>query len=461
MIRSKATLYSFILAVMIAIISSTPILLAQGETIQLINVNFYIEPSRPPLIAEGTFNITAEDDYVFGVLEEETTGSRSDTFTYYFEMYSTDHCEIYILDASGAFSQYSEYQTNFAGDAPTDYTYFYICDGYIQFNMTTAISPRLIIFTDGLDVTGSFFWTEGFEAIEYSPYYIRIKGGDYTTNDTIHIYNTNASVSAFILDEDNYDDYLLDPNIKPSSEDSVSYVDQSLNLYLNYQPEIYKTYHIFIWHEEFRDGVSGILTYDYSFQRTFLHNYWSLFLILILLVLVVLFTVFRKYTLPPVIWASHKLKKYLLEIPWKEIKAYFGDISNESKDILARMRGVSEIEEEEIEKVEVSPHNRLVISLTSLVFPISLHRFLSGKIGTGIVSLLLQGFTAMFIIGSRTQISVYMADKLLGIEEIANIALAVVFIILAIVLLTIYIIDVIAAFTGCFEDSKKRRILKW
>lgn len=458
MIRSKATLYSFILTVMIAVISSSPVLLAQGETIRLINLDFYIEPSRPPLIAEGIFNITAADDYVFGVLQEETTGKRSDSFTYYFEMYSSDHCEIYILDSSGAISQYSEYQTNFAGDAPTDYTYFYICDGYIQFNMTTSISPRLIIFTGGLDVTGSFFWTEGFSEIEYNPFYLRITGGDFSTNDTIHIYNTNASISTIILDNEHYEDYLASPNIKPSIADSVSYVEESLEIYINYQPDAYQTYHLLIWHEQFRDGVTGILTYDYSFQRSFIQNYWSLFLIIVLLILVILFTIFRRFTLPPVVWTMGKLKKYLLEIPWREIKNYFGDIREESKEILGRIRGVSE--EEEIEKVVVSPHKRLVISLTSLAFPLSLHRFLSGKIGTGIVSFLLQGFTAMFIIGSRTQISLYNSEKLIGTENFANIVLGVIFIILAVVFISLYIIDVIATFTGCFEDNKERRIMK-
>jgi hypothetical protein len=456
--RSRAIRFSIILTVMVAVLTFSPILHVQGETIQLMYFDFYIEPSRPPLISERTFNITAEDDYVFGVLEEETTGSRTSSFTYYFEMYSSAHCEIYILDSTGAISQYSEYQTNFAGDAPTDYTYFYICDGYIQFNMTTAISPRLIIFTDGLDVTGSFFFSEGFVAQEYDPYYLRIKGTDYNTNDTLHVFNTNASVSTFLMDDDQYESYLLTPNIRPSSSGVLSSIEDVNELFLNYQPNKFQNYHILIWHEQFRDGVSATLTYEYTFQRSFIENYWSLLVVIILLILVILFTVFRKYTLPPTVWTLEKLKKYVLEVPWREIKQYFSDIRDEFKEVLGRMRGVSE--EEEAEKYEISPHKRRVISLVSLAYPLSLHRFFVGKIGSAIVSIILQGLNVLFIIGARTQIRIYQEEKLLNIEETANIALAVVFIILTIVIVSLYIIDSVSTFIGVFEDNKERRVMK-
>ncbi|NHK29783.1 MAG: hypothetical protein FK730_00430 [Asgard group archaeon] len=456
--RSKAIRFSIIFAVMVVVLTCSPILHAQGETIQLMYFDFYIEPSQPPLIAEGTFNITAQDDYVFGVLEEETTGSRTSSFTYYFEMYSSAHCEVYILDSTGIFSQYSEYQTNFEGNAPTDYTYFYICDGYIQFNMTTSISPRLIIFTDGFDVTGSFFFSEGFGAIEYDPYYLRVKGGDYNTNDTLHVFNTNATVSTYLMDNDQYEDYLSTPNIRPSSSEAINSIEDVNELYLNYQTDKFTDYHILIWHEQYKEGVSGTLTYEYTFQRTFMENYWSLLVIIILLILVILFTVFRKYTLPPTVWTLEKLKKYVIEIPWREIKHYFGDIRDEFKEVMGRIRGVSE--EELAEKHEISPHKRRVISLVSLAYPLSLHRFFVGKIGSAIVSIILQGLNVLFIIGAKTQIAIYQEEKLLNIEELANFVLGIIFIILFVIIILIYIIDVVSTFIGVFEDNKKRRVMK-
>jgi hypothetical protein len=260
------------------------------------------------------------------------------------------------------------------------------------------------------------------------------------------------------MDNDQYDDYLLLPNIRPSSSDVIDSIEDVNEIYLNFQPDKFQDYHILIWHEQFRDGVSGTLTYEYTYQRNFIENYWSLLVVILLLILVILFTVFRKYTLPPTVWTLGKLKKYVIEIPWREIKNYFGDIRDEFKEVMGRMRGVSE--EEEAEKHEISPHKRRVISLVSLAYPLSLHRFFVGKIGSAIVSIILQGLNVVFIIGAKTQISIYQEEKLLNIEEMANLVLAVIFIILSVVLILTYILDSVSTFIGVFEDKKERRVMK-
>jgi hypothetical protein len=459
MIRSKTTQSFFILAFIVAFIACSPIISAQGESVQLMNLDFYIEPSQPEVIAEGTYELSASNDYVFGIPETEAVGSRSDSGSYYFEMTSTGHVEVYILDSSGGpLSQYLTYVGNFAGDAPTDYTYFYICDGYLQFNFTTSISPKLIIWSESLDVTGEFIWLEGFNAIVYDPYYVRVAGSDRTTNDTIHIYNVNASISAYVMNDTQYENFVDNSNIRPDPAEVVASVEDSIEIFLNYEPEVFQSYHIILWHEQYFDGVTGTLSYEYTYARTFFEKYWSFLLIIVLLILIILFSVFRQYTLPPVVWTLDKAQKYIIKIPWEQLKLYIKEIRKEFRDLMGRIRGVKV--EEELEIVDPSPHNKLIISLVSLVYPISLHRFLVGKIGTAIVSLLFQALTIVFLIGGINQFT--PGDILNNGADMpwASPTIGIVYFILAAILLMFYIIDSIATFTGCFEDNKDRPVLK-
>ncbi|NHJ49074.1 MAG: hypothetical protein FK733_14905 [Asgard group archaeon] len=470
MIRLKSTHKFFLLAVIVAVIACSPVISARGESVQLMYLEFYIEPSQPPVIAEASYELTAANDYIHGIPDTAAVGMRSDSGTYYFEMTSTGHVEVYILDSSGGpTSQYLSYVSSFAGDAPTDYTYFYICDGYLQFNFTTSISPKLIIWSDALEVTGEYTWLEGFTAIEYSSYYVRIAGSDRLTNDTIHIFDVNASISAYIMNDTTFEAFLEDPNVRPEPPDVVASIEDSIEINLNYEPEVFASYYLVLWHEQYFDGVSGSLTYEYSFNRTFFERYWSFLLIIVLLILVIVFAVFRKQAMPPVVWTLEKARHYGIKVPWEQTKSYFKDIGSEFSGLMGRIRGVKE--EVELEIVEPSPHRKLVVSLLSLIYPLSIHRFIIGKIGSAIVSILTQVLAIVFLVGGLNQFipfeivddNVIVYDILRPGERLrwASTGIGIVYLILAFVLIMLYIIDVTATFTGCLEDKKEKPILKW
>jgi hypothetical protein len=428
MTRSKTSLSFIVLSVMIAVLAVTPVMFAQGETYLFLYQEFYIPASQPEVIAEGTFNLTAQSDFVAGIPSESAIGSRSSSQTYYFEMWSTDHVEIYFLDSGGGpASQYLTYVNDFVGDAPTDYTYKFFCDGYFQFNFTTSISPKLIIWSDGVDVSGNYLWLEGFSEIIYYPFYLRIDDSDATTTDIIDIDNTNSSLSAFILNDEQYDDFILDQDEflgntiyrnPPDSTDTVATVEQEKNFTLTFQAEKDQQYHLVMWHELNFDGISGTILYQYTYDRPFFNSYLSLFIVLIILVLFILFSVFRKYTLPPTVWFFTKLKYYLLTVPWEEFKATFGELRIELSNIASRMRGV-QVEEEEL-ICDNSMYKRWLILIQAIIGFVGLHRYMVGKYKSGIVFTLTLGF---FGIG--------------------------------------YIIDIIAVATGSFKDSEEKYILKW
>ena len=448
MITSKATRTGIFFAFIAIALAISPMVLANAETIQLMYFDFSIEPSQPEIIAENAFTLNSDNDYINGIHEYDVAGFRSDSWTYYFEIWSTDRVEIYILDSTGYSSQYTEYLSIWLpGVRPDSYTAFYICDGYLRVEFAFVnVSPKLILISNDTDVTGNYLWTEGTDEIQYSPYHIHIVAGDRTTSDTVDIFNVNASVSIYILDVDQYDFYLVDPNIPPNSSNNIAYETDTLNTKLNYIAEAGEVYHILIWHEEFHDGVTGTIIYNYSYQRGFFENYWSLLLIIFLLIGMALFIVFRKQTLPPVVWTMGRAKYYLLEIPWKTTKEYFGDTREELSEILGKMRGVSE--EEEVDKI-VSPHKRLTISLLSLIYPISLHRFIVGKIGTAIVSLLINALAILLFYSGFNQI----LNEAIGV--------GIVFLVLGAILAFMYIVDIIAAFIGCFKDKNDKVIINW
>ncbi|NHJ32867.1 MAG: TM2 domain-containing protein [Asgard group archaeon] len=415
---------SLLLSVIILSLLITPFLATRGETYQLYYADFYIEASRPEVIAEMNFTLSGVNDYVFGLPENQAVGTtHTDSYSYFFEIWTENNkrVEIFILDSE----DYLDYERDFIGDPPTVYYMHEICDGYRQFSFTEAgISPKLILYSDGEVVNGNFIWTEGLTEIIYKPYYLRILESDRTTQDTVQIFNVNASVSCYILDQDQYDSFEQNSNNRPNLFSVYEGEEDSFNITLEFEtvadpdtdPEVENHYHLLIWHEEFYGGVSGTLIYNYEYSRAFGETYWSLIIAILLLVTLILFFVFQKVALPPIIWTLTKLRYYVITIPFREIKATFFDLRDEFSCIWTKMRGIQEIELEE----EDSPHGKLLLVFQALIGFIGLQRYSVGKIGSGIVFTCTLGF--------------------LGVG---------------------YLIDLVAIFTNCFYDSDDKRISKW
>ncbi|MCK5185469.1 MAG: TM2 domain-containing protein [Candidatus Heimdallarchaeota archaeon] len=416
---------SLMLSVIILSLLVTPLLATKGETYQLVYSDFYIEASKLEVLAEMDFALNNLNDYVFGLPQAAAVGTFTDSRTYFFEIWTDDNkrVEIFILDSN----DYLDYERDFIGDPPTVYFMHEICDGYRLLEFTnSSISPKLILYSEGEVVTGNFIWTEGLTETIYQPYYQRILESDRTTQDSVQIFNVNASVSCYIMTQDEFDTYVGDPNERPSPF-SVSVAEEdSFNITLEFEtikdpntdPEVENHYHLLIWHEEFYGGVSGTLIYEYEYARAFGETYWSLIFAILLLVCIVLFFAFQKVLLPPFVWSLSKLRYYVLSIPGKYIKETFIDLREELSAIWSKMKGVEEIEIE-AEK-EYSPHSRLLLLFQGLIGFIGLQRYMVGKIGTGIV------FTCTF--------------GFLGIG---------------------YLIDLVAIITGSFYDSDEKQVFNW
>lgn len=412
---------SLILAVLILALTTLPIISVVGETYQHMYIDFTIQPSQPEIIGKDSFSLNPLNEYIYGIPEVDAVGSRSDSGTYFLEMWSTGRLEVYILDSSGPIgnNQYMDYVGVFVGNAPDDYNFLFICDGYLKVEFYGgSINPKLVIFSDGVDVTGNYLWTAGLDAIIYQPYYLRIMGSDRSTNDTIRIFNLNATVSTYLLDDDQYSTWSLIPGAEPSSFSSVDYDQDVTETNLTYTSEIDMDYHLIVWHEEFYGTVNGTLVYEYTYYPSFFETYWSLFLVVGLLVILILMFAFQKVVLPPIVWTGNKLKYYLISIPWRELKATFADIVDEFGAIWSRARGVAE--EEVLIDEEKSSHKKWLLTLLAVIGFLGLHRYMVGKIASGIVFTCTGGF---FIFG--------------------------------------WIIDLIAITAGCFKDGDEKLIVEW
>ncbi len=416
---------SLMLSVIILSLLITPFLATTGETYQLIYDDFFIEASKPEIIAEMDFTLNNLNDYVFGLPLEAAVGTaHTDSYTYFFEIWTEDNkrVEIFILDSE----DYLNYERDFIGDPPTVYFRHDICDGYLRFEFTTSISPKLIIYSDGEVVNGNFIWTEGLSETIFLPYYQRILESDRTTQDFVQIFNVNASVSCYIMTQDEFDSYIDDPNERPNLYSIYEGEEDSFNISLEFEtledpntdPEVENHYHLLIWHEEFYGGVSGTIIYEYEYARAFGETYWSLIFAILLLVCIVLFFAFQKVALPPVVWSLSKLRYYVLTIPGREIRATLSDLGKELGAIWSKMKGIEEIELEE--EKEISSHSRLLLLFQGIIGFVGLQRYMVGKIGTGIV------FTCTF--------------GFLGIG---------------------YLIDLVAIITGSFYDNDEKQVLNW
>jgi len=440
--KSRHLSIIFFVALSAVILVGVPFLPVRAETVQMAYYDFYIAPSRPEVIAQSDFVLNTENQFVEGIPENLAIGRRSDSGTYFLEVWSDARVEVYVLDSSGFFSQYAEYISEFIGNnRPDPYTYFFICDGYLKVEFTTTISPKLIFFSEGVSVSGSYLFTEGTGEIIYSPYHMQIVGADRSTFDTVHVFNLNASVNVYVLDDDQYSAYKLTPDTPPSSLNSIAYETGITQTALNYTAEAGQIYHVIIWHYEFHDGVSGTLIYTYTYKPGFFESYWSLFLLVFLVIGLTVFLIFRKKTLPPVVWTLSKAKLYLLTKPWEALKEYLGEIKENYVDISESLRGISDLETYKKEKEIVSPHNQKLIAYLSLIYPLTLHRFLVKKFGSAIYSILFNVVAIFLFLGAATEFKNHM------------IGLGLVFLLLSLILVVPYIIDIIACFVGVFKDK--------
>jgi len=103
-----------------------------------------------------------------------------------------------------------------------------------------------------------------------------------------------------------------------------------------------------------------------------------------------------------------------------------------------------------------------VVARLSLIIPFSIHRFVVGKYGTAIVSILVQLLTVLFIYSGIDYITIYLQTlQELGSNQAEGLGVGIIFLVLGVITLFIYIIDVIAAFLGVFKDKNKKLVLNW
>lgn len=363
----KVNKSAVILSLMVIVLTISPILITSGETYTLINERFTIGPQQPEIIAENDFNLTITNEYVLGIPATDAIGTRSDTGTYYFEMNSTARVEIYFLDSSGgAINDYSEFSDNWDGSAPappSTYSHRIVCDSYIaaSFSLGGTVQPKLILYSNQTQVSGEYFWTEGLTAIVYSPYHQHLEGSDRATEDSIHIFFANASIDAYILTVEQFAPYINEEEeevifFKPTESNSYESASGT-DLYLNFTAPADETLHLILWHNQLRDGVTGSIIWNFSYQRTFGEAYWSLIVVILLIIAFVLTFVFQSKVIPPVAWTLTKAKYYIFSVPWKFIKKGFSKLGGKIKNLWKRMRGIElddlPEEGEEAEKAKV------------------------------------------------------------------------------------------------------------
>ncbi|MHA1123987.1 MAG: hypothetical protein ACTSO7_01095 [Candidatus Heimdallarchaeota archaeon] len=423
MSTSKTFRLSIIISLAVIALTFSPILFASGavET-KLISEQFVIEASAPEILGDADFSLTEDNDFVFGIPEEYSVGTTTDTAEYHLEVWCTNRTEVYILDSTGGLaSDYLQYEQNFVGDAPTTYDYLVLCDGYIEFDFYDPfINPKLIIFSDGRPVNGSFYFSEDLAYVTYEPHHIVSKGSDKATQDHIQIFNVNATISAYLLSEEQYNNYLPDPAVNPVAPPGHSevllYNESQINMEFYFTAPAEDYTHLILWHEEYTGVVTGNIYWGYTYERTFMESYWSLLLVVLLIIIMVLFFVFQKQALPPVVWTANKLKHYLISIPWKYVKITAGELRDELVCIWVKLRGI-DLDEDLLETS--SEHNQVLVIFQALIGFLGLQRYMVGKISTGIVFTFTLGF---FGFG--------------------------------------YLIDLLAVFFGCFRDSEGKVVNK-
>lgn len=344
----RVSRFTVIFSLVVIAFTITPVFFVSGETYTLFNEQFVIDPQQPEIIAEDDFTLNALNEYVLGIPLSEAIGTNIGG-TFYFEMNSTSRVEIYFLDSTGIVSDYTEFANNWDGTnpaPPTSYTERLVCDGVIRATINLfGIQPKLILFSNLTDVSGDYFWSRSLNEIEYSPYYLRSIGSDRDTFDSIRVFNINASVDVYVLNDEQYDSWqLLNPNEPPSLLNRLV-AESGYDVSVNFTATQEENTHLVIWHELLHDSVTGTIYWTYNYDRSFGENYWSLIVVILLLIIMILTFVFQKQVLPPVVWTLSKAKYYLLEIPWKYIKKGFSYIGKGISNLWAKMRGV-EVEED-------------------------------------------------------------------------------------------------------------------
>lgn len=338
----RVTKSIFISSLFIFLLTFSTVIFVVGENYILVKDDFIIPSSQPPIISESSFSLNEDNEYVYGVPGSNAIGGLSDAENggHYFEIWSSDRIEVYFLDSS----QYSAYTEPWLGASPEEYSFRVICNGYLKFEFNAAGFQYLVLLANNT-VTGRYFWSEGLDATQYSPYYLEVQGSDRTTKDTLRVFNVNASITAYILTEDQYDTYELDPNTPPTTFDCYAY-ESGTDFALEFDGLVEEPLHLLLWHEELHGQVSGSMRWEYSYQRTFLENYWSLILVIFLIILVGVFAIFQKVLVPPVIKGLSIAKCYVITIPWLAIKQGFSWLWRKGKTLWTKLRGEEKYDEE-------------------------------------------------------------------------------------------------------------------
>ncbi len=345
-----------ILSIMVIVLTVSPIVMVNGETYTLFNERFTISPQQPEVIAQNEFSLTATNEYVFGIPSREAVGTVTDSSTYYFEINTTARVEIYFLDSGNGFlNDYIVFSNNWDGSAPAPpsvYSHRLVCDSYIaaSFSLNSTVKPKLILYSNNTEVSGEYFWSEGLSFVDYSPFYMRSLGSDRPTEDSIHIFFANASVNVYLLNEVQYTYFVNHSNIQPSPVNS-SKSGIGTDLFLNFTAPADEKLHLILWHNLLHDGVTGSIIWNFSYQRTFFENYWSLFIVILLILAFVLTLLFQSKVIPPVAWTLNKAKYYLFKVPWKYIKKGFKWLVSNIVILWKRLRGI-ELDDEEIEETK-------------------------------------------------------------------------------------------------------------
>ncbi|MBD3190130.1 MAG: hypothetical protein GF308_05780 [Candidatus Heimdallarchaeota archaeon] len=341
----------FIFSLFTFLLAFSTVIFVVGENYTLVKDDFLMDPSQPPIISEASFSLNEDNEYVYGIPQSNSVGglSEAENGAHYFEMWSSGRVEVYFLDSL----EYLAYSQPWPGTPPEEYSFQAVCNGYLKFEFNAGnMIPKLVLLSDDEEVTGRYFWSEGLTAKQYSPYYLEVRGSDRTTQDTLRIFNVNASITAYVLTQDQYESYQTDPHEEPQTFNSYAY-ESGTNITLQFDGIGEESLHLLLWHEELHGRVSGSMLWEYSYQRTFLENYWSLFLVIFLIILVVVFAIFQKVLVPPVVKGLSLVKCYVITIPWISIKQGFSWLWTQVVILWARLRG----EEDEGEEESILPED--------------------------------------------------------------------------------------------------------
>jgi hypothetical protein len=221
----------------------------------------------------------------------------------------------------------------------------WICDGYFTYDFTDyTINPKLVIFSTVGDVNGSFYFSEGLSFVTYNPYHIVSKGSDQATQDKIQIFNCNATISAYLMNEEEYDDYIPDPDDSPTAPPSILsvilYNESETEITFEFTAPAEEYTHLILWSEEYNSVITGNIYWSYTYQRNFMQNYFSLLVVIFLVIILVLFFVFQKQLLPPIVWSLTKLKYYCWTLPWRYVGKGLKWLAGAFVKLWKMMRGI-------------------------------------------------------------------------------------------------------------------------